>query len=68
MKIVQLNVTCGVGSTGKICLAVSNLLNERGVENYILFSEDIFDVVIEICRTFLVAADNEAGAAYNVSA
>lgn len=39
MKIVQLNVTCGVGSTGKICLAVSHLLNERGVENYILFSE-----------------------------
>ena len=39
MKIVQINVTCGVGSTGKICLAVSKLLNERGVENYILFSE-----------------------------
>ncbi len=39
MKIVQLNITCGVGSTGKICLAVSKLLNERGVENYILFSE-----------------------------
>lgn len=39
MKIVQLNVTCGMGSTGKICLAVSKLLNERGVENYILFSE-----------------------------
>lgn len=39
MKIVQLNITCGVGSTGKICLAVSRLLNERGVENYILFSE-----------------------------
>ena len=40
MKIVQLNVTCGVGSTGKICLAVSRLLNDRGVENYILFSEE----------------------------
>ena len=39
MKIVQLNVTCGVGSTGKICLAVSQLLNDRRVENYILFSE-----------------------------
>lgn len=43
MKIVQLNVTCGVGSTGKICLAVSRLLNERGVENYILFSEEESD-------------------------
>ena len=39
MKIVQLNVTCGVGSTGKICLDVSEILNDRGVENYILFSE-----------------------------
>ena len=39
MKIVQLNVTCGVGSTGKICLAVSELLWGKGVENYILFSE-----------------------------
>lgn len=39
MKVVQLNVTCGAGSTGKICLAVSGLLNERGVENYILFTE-----------------------------
>lgn len=39
MKIVQLNVTCGVGSTGKICLAVSELLWNKGVENYVLFSE-----------------------------
>lgn len=39
MKIVQLNVTCGSGSTGKICLAVSELLWQRGVENYILYSE-----------------------------
>lgn len=39
MKIVQLNVTCGVGSTGKICLAVSELLCAKGVENYVLFTE-----------------------------
>lgn len=39
MKIVQLNVTCGVGSTGKICLAVSELLCRKGVENYVLFTE-----------------------------
>ena len=43
MKIVQLNITCGVGSTGKICLAVSKLLNEKGVENYILYSEEDSD-------------------------
>ncbi len=39
MKVVQINVTCGVGSTGKICLAVSELLSEKGIENYVLYSE-----------------------------
>lgn len=38
MKIVQINATCGLGSTGKICAAVSDSLNERKIENYILFS------------------------------
>lgn len=39
MKIVQINITCGLGSTGKICLAVSELLNENGVENYVFYTE-----------------------------
>lgn len=38
MKIVQINSTCGVGSTGKICVEISRLLTERNVENYILYS------------------------------
>lgn len=38
MKIVQLNATCGNGSTGKIAVSVSELLNEDGVENYIFYS------------------------------
>ena len=38
MKIVQINATCGAGSTGKICLAVSDLLNAKGIDNYILYS------------------------------
>ena len=38
MKIVQINVTCGSGSTGKICVAVSQLLTEKGIENYIIYS------------------------------
>lgn len=38
MKIVQINATCGVGSTGKICTSVSKLLTEKGIENYILYS------------------------------
>lgn len=38
MKIVQINTTCGAGSTGKICLAVSQILTENKTENYILYS------------------------------
>lgn len=38
MRIVQINSVCGRGSTGKICVAVSELLSKKGVENYILYS------------------------------
>ena len=38
MKIVQINATCGTGSTGKICVAVSELLAKQRIENYILYS------------------------------
>ena len=38
MKIVQINTSCGVGSTGKICVSISKILNEKEIENYILYS------------------------------
>lgn len=38
MKIVQINATCGIGSTGKICTGISGLMNQNDIENYILFS------------------------------
>ena len=38
MKIVQINALCGKGSTGKICVDISKLLTEKGIENYILYS------------------------------
>lgn len=38
MKLVQINITCGSGSTGKICVAVSELLTQQGIENYILYA------------------------------
>lgn len=38
MKIVQINATCGTGSTGKICSAVASLLDQYNVENYIFYS------------------------------
>ena len=38
MKIVQINATCGVGSTGKICVGISALMSANGIENHILYS------------------------------
>lgn len=38
MKVVQINATCGVGSTGNICVGISQLLSEKMIENYILYS------------------------------
>lgn len=38
MKVVQINAVCGKGSTGKICVDISKLLTEKGIENYILYS------------------------------
>ena len=48
MKIVQINTTCGTGSTGKICIAVSRLLSERGIENYILYTQGKSDYPLGI--------------------
>jgi glycosyltransferase involved in cell wall biosynthesis len=48
MKIVQINATCGAGSTGKICVAVSQLLTQKGIENYILYSEGQSDYPLGI--------------------
>lgn len=40
MKIVQINTTCGIGSTGKICVDISKMLSENHIENYILYSNN----------------------------
>lgn len=38
MRVVQINTTCGIGSTGKICVGISELLTANNIENYILCS------------------------------
>lgn len=48
MRIVQINATCGAGSTGKICVAVSRLLSERGIENHILYTSGKSDYPLGI--------------------
>lgn len=39
MKVAQINVTCGSGSTGKICVAVSRLLTKKNIENKVFYSQ-----------------------------
>ena len=36
MKVIQINSTCGIGSTGKICVGISELMTASGIENRIL--------------------------------
>lgn len=38
MKVVQINATCGVGSTGKICVGISQILTENDIQNRIIYS------------------------------
>lgn len=40
MKVVQINATCGIGSTGKICVGISQILTAADIENYILCSRN----------------------------
>lgn len=38
MVVVQINLSCTWGSTGKICDSVSKLLTQNGIENYIFYT------------------------------
>ncbi len=38
MKVIQINSECGRGSTGRIASAISRNLDEKGYENYIIYS------------------------------
>lgn len=40
MKVVQINSVCGSGSTGKICVSISESLTANGIENYVLYAAD----------------------------
>lgn len=56
MNIVQINATCGVGSTGKICVSVSELLNKSGIQNSILYFTKCSDYPngIKVCRNIYI--------------
>lgn len=56
MKIVQMNATCGAGSTGKICVAISKLLTSSGMENYILYTYGKSDYPLGVrysCKAYI---------------
>lgn len=40
MKVVQINATCGIGSTGKICVGISQVLTATNIKNYIICSRN----------------------------
>lgn len=44
MRVIQINATCGVGSTGKICAEISRLLTARGIENRVLYASGHSDL------------------------
>ena len=41
MKVVQINATCGTGSTGKICAVIGDLLSQRGIDNCIFYTSGV---------------------------
>lgn len=48
MKIIQINTSCGTGSTGKICVAISELLTREKIENYIFYTQGESDYTLGI--------------------
>lgn len=48
MKVAQINVTCGQGSTGKIAVSISRLLSQKNIENRIFYSEGTSDHALSV--------------------
>ncbi len=38
MKVIQINITCGVSSTGKICASIAQLLKQNEIESRVFYS------------------------------
>ena len=47
MKVAQINSVCGSGSTGKICVSISRLMTEYGIDNVIFFVHGDNDYSLE---------------------
>lgn len=53
MKVVQINAYNKIGSTGTICLKISSILDNKNIENYILFARGEKSKSTSICFPFL---------------
>ena len=49
MKVAQINITYGKGSTGKICAAVSRILKEKNIDNRMFYSQGVSDDPLSVC-------------------
>ena len=38
MKVAQINAVCSIGSTGKICASIADLLTKNGIENRVYYN------------------------------
>lgn len=52
MRIIQINSTCGIGSTGKIAVGISQLLTQSNADNYIFcsFQSSKYPLGIQFCN------------------
>lgn len=52
MRIIQINSTCGIGSTGKIAVGISRLLTQSNTDNYIFcsFQSNKYPLGIQFCN------------------
>lgn len=48
MKLVQINHVCGRGSTGKICVGISELATQSGIDNRIFYSNNLSDYTLSV--------------------
>lgn len=55
MKVLQINVVCGNGSTGKIAVDIANMLKSKGDEAYIAYGFGQTDYK----ESFKITSDNE---------
>ena len=56
IQIIQINATCGFGSTGRICESISDFLSKEGIDNLVLYSEGSskYKKSLRFCSPFLL--------------